>query len=81
MNDEEKQFTTKEFDLLNLFGRKSKPCVYKGRIVPGNLGYGIRRRYCNSYRAYQEDPRKDRDEHQQTAVYRNNLGGWVQIKL
>ena len=53
--------------------------VNEGRTVPGNLGYGIRRRYCNSYRAYQEDPRKDRDEHQQTAVYRNNLGGWVQI--
>ena len=34
VNGEEKQFTTKEFDLLTFFGRESKSCIYKRGIVP-----------------------------------------------
>ncbi len=34
VNGEEKQFTTKEFDLLNLPCGKSEPCIHEGRAVP-----------------------------------------------
>ena len=111
VNDEEKQFTTKEFDLLTFLAENPNHVFTKEELFReiwdmdsiGDIAtvtvhikkirekiefntakpqyietiWGVG--YCNSYRAYQEDPRKDRDEHQQTAVYRNNLGGWVQI--
>ncbi len=32
VNGEEKAFTTKEFDLLDVPGRESKPCIYERRI-------------------------------------------------
>ena len=43
VNGDEKTFT-------------SEQSVYQGRVVPGNLGYGICGRYCNSHCPYQEDP-------------------------
>ena len=41
-------------------GRASEPCVYEGRTLPGDLGYGVRGRHRDRDRAYQEDPREDR---------------------
>ena len=58
---------------------ESESCIYEGRTVPPDLGYGIHRGHCDGDGTHQKDPRKDRDEHQQTAVHRNNLGSRVQI--
>ena len=35
---------------------ESEPRLYKRGAVPGDLGYGVDRRYCDGYGAYQEDP-------------------------
>ena len=81
VNGEEKQFTTKEFDLLTFLCGESESCIYEGRTVPPDLGYGIHRGHCDGDGTHQKDPRKDRDEHQQTAVHRNNLGVGYRFKL
>ena len=52
VNGEERSFTTKEFDLLTFPCRTSESCIYKRRVVPGNLGYGICRGYCDCDGAY-----------------------------
>ena len=41
-------------------GGAPQPCVYQGRDIPGSMGYGLGRRYCDRNRTYQEDKRKDR---------------------
>ena len=92
----EKNFTTKEFDLLtrsteyssgfsicryciSLPCGKSEPCIYEGRALPGDLGYGVRRRYRHRHRTYQEDPREDREKHRQTPVHRDDLGRGISV--
>lgn len=55
VNGEEKQFTTKEFDLLTFLAENRTASLQRG-AVPGDLGYGVDRRYCDGYGAYQEDP-------------------------
>ena len=52
VNGEERSFTTKEFDLLTFLAGHPKSCIYKRRVVPGNLGYGICRGYCDCDGAY-----------------------------
>ena len=56
VNDVEKTFTTKEFDLTHIPCEPPESRIYKRRTVPGNLGYGIYRRYCDCDCSYQEDP-------------------------
>ena len=68
VNGEEKNFTTKEFDLSNLPGPESEPCIHEGRTVPGNLGYGFHRRYCYGNRASKRFV-KNRVQYCETAVY------------
>ena len=79
VNGEEKNFTTKEFDLLNLPCGESEPCIYEGRALPGDLGYGVRRRYRHRHRTYQEDPREDRVKHRKTPVHRDDLGRGISV--
>ena len=43
--------------------------IYKRRTVPGNLGYGIYRRYCDCDCSYQKDPRKSRSRHIKPTVH------------
>ena len=52
INGEEKNFTTKEFDLLTFFSTEPEPCIYQGRTLPRDLGYGVVGRYRDGYRAY-----------------------------
>ena len=56
VNGEEKTVYNERVRSADISGGKSKPCVYQGRTVPGNLGYGIHRRYRYGYGAYQENP-------------------------
>ncbi len=41
VNGEEKNFTTKEFDLLTFLAQNPNHVYTEGRTVPGNLGYGF----------------------------------------
>ena len=53
VNGEERSFTTKEFDLLTfLAGHPTHVYPQERRVVPGNLGYGICRGYCDCDGAY-----------------------------
>ena len=58
VNGEEKQFTTKEFDLLTFLAENPESCIYEGRTVPPDLGYGIHRGHCDGDGTHQKDPRK-----------------------
>ena len=39
---------------------KPQPCIYQRRTVPGNMGYGFHRGYCDGNRPYQENKGKNR---------------------
>ena len=52
VNGEEKNFTTKEFDLLTFLAQNPNRVFTKDEFIPGNLGYGICGRYCYGYGAY-----------------------------
>ena len=69
VNDVEKTFTTKEFDLLTFLASHPNHVYTKRRTVPGNLGYGIYRRYCDCDCSYQKDPRKSRSRHIKPTVH------------
>ena len=43
VNDEEKQFTTKEFDLLTFLAENPNHVFTKDELFSRNLGYGIHR--------------------------------------
>ena len=64
---------------LDLPCGKSEPCIYEGRALPEDLGYGVRRRYRHRHRTYQEDPREDRDKYRQTPVHRDDLGRGISV--
>lgn len=75
----EKNFTTKEFDLLTFLAENPNHVFTKEELFPGDLGYGVRRRYRHRHRTYQEDPREDREKHRQTPVHRDDLGRGISV--
>lgn len=79
VNGEEKNFTTKEFDLLTFLAQNPNQCIHEGRAVPGNLGYGVDRGYRDGYGTYQKDPREDRVRYVASAVYRDNMGSGIPV--
>lgn len=79
MNDEEKQFTTKEFDLLTFLAENPNHVFTKEELFREIWDMESVGDIATVTVHIKKIRRKDRDEYQQTAVYRNNLGGWVQI--
>ena len=52
VNGEEKNFTTKEFDLLTFLAQNPNHVFTKEELLPRDLGYGVVGRYRDGYRAY-----------------------------
>ncbi len=53
--------------------------IHEGRALHEYLGNGIRRRYRNRNRTYQEDSREDRVRYLEAAVHRNYLGSRLSL--
>ena len=52
VNGEEKNFTTKEFDLLTFLAQNPNHVFTKEELFSEDLGYGVHRGYCNRDGAY-----------------------------
>lgn len=52
VNNEEKVFTTKEFDLLLFLASNPNKSVQQRRTIQKYMGYGINRRYCHGNGPY-----------------------------